>query len=131
MEASLKVHTPAPVPRNTTDWVRKFEASKTLNDAVETIHSKLMSGAQSEQYFKFLDAIHDSQAVEGSLAADNFSASLLIREHARKNGDVLVSRQNLDVINKALGVVLRRYGLSRKERRNTVGGKIVMPENGE
>lgn len=116
---------PVPVPRDTKGWVRKFETSRTLNDAVELQHTKLMNGRQAEKYFNFLDAIHDSQAQEGSLAADNFSAVTMIRDQARNEGDRLVGEQKLATLNKALGVVLKRYGLSRKERANTVGGKIV------
>lgn len=125
LNTKIIAHTPFPVPRESKDWVRKFETSRSLNDAVEAHHTKLMNGRLAEKYFKFLDALHDSQAQEGSLAADNFSAVTMIREQARNEGDRLVGEQNLATLNRSLGVVLKRYGLSRKERANTVGGKVV------
>jgi hypothetical protein len=48
----------------------------------------------------------------------------MIREKALELGYSLAD-EKWATISKALGVVLRRYGLSRKERKNTVNGEVV------
>jgi hypothetical protein len=55
-------------------------------------------------------------------------AALMIRHKATELGSE-VSSENLATIIKAVGVVLRRYGESRKQRRNRVGGETVDPES--
>jgi hypothetical protein len=108
---------------------RKSENTRTLNDQVEEIHLGLYE--TDKAYKAFLYAVYDEQAVEGSLSADNTMAAALIREHAQAKGNVEVSKQKLATISKALGVVLRRYGFSRNERRNMLGGEIVPGGNGD
>jgi len=120
---------PAPLPATGEDWdaLRDHKISLTLNDKVEVIHNRLR---ENDKYARYLYAVYDEQAEEGSLSADNVMAALMIRQAAKKeNGEEEVASQKLATINKALGVVLRRYHLSRKERRNTIGGEII-PENG-
>lgn len=104
------------------NWVRQIKARLTLNDQVEALHTTLYD---DESYVKLLDAVYDEQAVEGSLSADNTIAAQRIREAAKKGGIVDVAEAKLATISKALGVVLRRYGASRKDRRNMVGGTVV------
>jgi len=108
---------------------RKLKGRRTLNDQVEDVHLALYDS--DEGYRNFLYAVYDEQAVEGSLAADNFKAAELIREKAKKMGYEELGRQKLATITKALGVVLRRYGFSRKERRDTIGGEIVPSDTGD
>jgi hypothetical protein len=48
----------------------------------------------------------------------------MIRARATKENSP-VAREKLATLVKSLGIVLRRYGLSRKERRQTVAGEIV------
>ena len=85
---------------------------------------------ENDEYRSYLRAVHDSQAVEGSLAADNLMAAQMIRAKAKTIDGNEVGKENLATINKALNVVLRRYHVSRKERRNLVGGEQVPGENG-
>jgi hypothetical protein len=120
----------APLPSNVADFVsqRKTGLARTLNDLVEEAHLALY---EDENYLRFLNAVYDGQAVEGSLAADNFMAAQIIRNWAHKNGKGQLSREHLAPIVNALGVVLRRYRLSRKERRNMLDGKIIEGSNGE
>ncbi len=108
---------------------RKIKARRTLNDQIEEIHLKLYE--TDEKYVAYLEAVIDAQAVEGSLVADNHEAARVIRETAEKMKNVEVSRQNITTIKHALGVVTRRYGLSRKERRDMVGGEVYPDKNGE
>jgi hypothetical protein len=51
----------------------------------------------------------------------------MIRDAAPDNSPL--KREKLAPINQSLAVVLRRYHKSRKERRQTVGGKIVPDAN--
>jgi hypothetical protein len=98
----------------------------TLNDLVDDIHHLLV---RDERYRAFLHAVYDEQAVEGSLAVDDVMAAEMIREKAKEIGSTEVARQKLATISKALHVVLRRYGLSRKERRDRIRGEII-PSDG-
>jgi hypothetical protein len=95
---------------------------RTLNDAVEEIHLAMYP---NEKYRGYLEAVNDSEAKEGSCSADNFVAASMIREYAKDKGRQEVFRQNLHTINLTLGVVLRRYNSTRKQRRNMLGGTIV------
>jgi len=83
-----------------------------------------------EEYLSLLDAVYDEQAVEGSLNADNVMSAKKIRDMAEKRNSPLKD-QKLATISKALGVVLRRYGVSRKDRRDTVDGRPVASSNGD
>jgi hypothetical protein len=123
---------PVPVPRDLAKWTRKSPFSRTLNDQVEEIHRALMD-QEHEDYITFLDAVHDSQAVEGSLAIDNSKAAEIIRNYAldAEHPNSYLAKQKLATIVKSLGVVLRRYNQSRVERRNTVSGQTVATDHGE
>lgn len=115
-----------PLPASIEDWVRTLKSERTLNDLVEDIHRILVN--ENDEYRELLRATYDAHAVEGSLAADNVLASIMIRDKAKEMGSE-VATQKLAIINLALGVVLRRYNASRKQRRNTVGGQEVAPES--
>lgn len=129
LETGKSVKAFVPVPRHLDEWVRKSPFNRTLNDLVEEIHIELVNS--NENYRKFLDAVYDEQAVEGSLVADNLEAARIIREAALKERKVAVSNQKLATLSKALNLVLKRYNQSRKDRRNTVGGHRVDDTGGE
>lgn len=122
---------PPPLPATVVDFMkqRKVMTTRTLNDQVEELHLRLYES--NETYKRYLDAVWDEDAVEGSLACDNTLASEIIRDLSQKSGNREVGSKKLATISKALGVVLRRYGQSRKERRNMVGGEIVPGDNGD
>lgn len=105
---------------------RKIKATRTINDEVETLYLKLII----HDWFRLLlEAVYDDLAVEGSLAADNYTAAWAIRDLAKKDDQSpQVAALKLATISKALQVVSRRYAFSRKERRNMVGG-VIYPEN--
>jgi hypothetical protein len=107
--------------------MRKSKSVRTLNDAVEEIHLTLFN---DEKYHAYHDAVYDEQAVEGSLSADNLMAAQLIRNYAMSKGRTEVAKEKLATISKALGVVLNRYNLGRRSRRNMLGGEIVPDANG-
>lgn len=127
--ADIKL-SPPPLPTSVEEFrsYRKVDLRRTLNDMVEEIHLDLYD---TEEYPKLLYAVYDEQAVEGSLSADNILAAQAIRERAKKLGRDEITREKLATIAKALGVVLRRYGFSRKERRNMIHGEVIPNDNNE
>jgi hypothetical protein len=84
-----------------------------INDQVEQAHLDLIA---DDQYIAFLSAVDNKRAVEGNLFSDDMQAATMIRDWARAHGSLL-AREKLATIIKALRVVLRRYGCSRKQRR--------------
>jgi hypothetical protein len=118
-----------PLPERIEDWERQIKAERTLNDLVEDIHRVLTN--ESAAYRGYLRAVYDAHAVEGSLAADNILAAMLIRDKAKEIGSTEVAEEKLAIINLSLGVVLRRYKASRKQRRNMVHGEEVPNDNDE
>jgi hypothetical protein len=134
-----------PLPKTRQEMMahRKRSLSYTLNDRIEAIHLRLIPeegtvvppaddeeaarlAEYQNQYFLYLDAVYDEQAVEGKIAADNQEAARIIREVAKDMGDdPYVASQKLVTIVRSLGVVLRRYGMSRNERAHSIDGEIV------
>lgn len=129
---SLKPLPPAfPATRN--QWHRFIKTNRTINDYVEEMHLILIDDTEvRDKYQGFLWAVYDEQAVEGSLSADNTMAAMMIRDRAREIEDNHpLTGEKLATISKALGVVLRRYHQSRKERRLMVDGEIVQSDSNE
>lgn len=93
--------------------------AKILNDLVEIVHRKLV---EDNLYVDLLNATYDELAVEGSLAADNFMAALMIRNKAKEMQLSDVYEEKLANIVVALNIVLRRYRADRKSRREHVKG---------
>jgi hypothetical protein len=52
----------------------------------------------------------------------------MLRDKAEVINNREVAKRKLATIRKSLGVVLRRYHVDRKRRKNTVGGEYVPPE---
>lgn len=93
---------------------KKTKQKATLNDMIDALHLSLW---EDPEYQKFLDAVYNEQAVEGSTACDDVEASRMLRKKAREQGNQYIAGLKLATIMKGLHVVLRRYGISRKERR--------------
>jgi hypothetical protein len=128
---SRQLAAPPPLPATKDELLaqRVGQMRRTLNDMVEDIHVALYD---NEKYSAYLYAVYDEQAVEGSLAADNVMAATMVREHAKKsNNENPLAKEKLATISKALGVVLRRYEISRKERRNMIHGETVPGDSGD
>lgn len=125
--SSSNVRNFIPLPPTPADWVRKVKFNYTINDQVEEIHKAVLD---RPEYVALLQAVYDEQAVEGSLAADNTLAAMELRKHAAKSNSP-IAKEKLATISKALNVVMRRYGVSRKERRNMVSGEIVPGDSGD
>jgi hypothetical protein len=122
---------PPALPTTLEDWISHLKDRPSINDLVEDIHKMLISGDTGKLYISYLSAVYDEQAVEGSLAADNIEAARMIREKANTIEDHLLQHEKLATISKSLGVVLRRYHFSRKERRQMVDGQVVPDNSGD
>ena len=120
------------LPTNVEDFRerREIASARTLNDIVDEI---VLTLYRNEKFRRFLDAVYDEQAVEGSLAADNIMAATMIRDEAKRLSRPEAADQKLATLSKSHGVVLRRYKATRKARRDMIGGKVVPPDenNGE
>lgn len=120
---------PTPLPAKSDNWQRKIKSARTLNDHVEDVHLSLWD--DNPEYRQFLEAVWDSDAIEGSLSIDNTMAAIMLRDKAKNIEGNPVDKKKLDTIVKSLGIVLRRYEFSRRERRHTVEGiKMPAPADG-
>jgi hypothetical protein len=126
MSRNLNLQEAPPLPAKIEDWERFVDAEPSLNDLVENVHKILVN--ENPEYRAYLRATYDQHAITGSLSFDNCKACEILQEKAREIGNTEVASEKLAVINLALGVVLRRYHKSRKQRRNTVGGERVPTE---
>ena len=125
---------PPPLPAAVEEWVLTLKRQPSINDQVQQVHKTLIPNAE---YRRVLRATTNPQAYEGSIASDNNVAAMMIREQAKTmpemdliNGDANNDRASLQSIIIALNVVLNRYGLGRKQRKNLVGGEQA-PSNGD
>jgi hypothetical protein len=128
----VPVQPKVPVPRKDEDWKLRTKDRLTINDHVQVAHLALREDAG---YMRMIDAIYDSEAVEGALSDDDVFAALAIRRWAeQQDADVSPSasailQANTATIRHAHLIVLSRYGMSRKQRRKTVGGHAVDSDN--
>jgi hypothetical protein len=107
---------PPPLPATRSELLAgyKLKRRRNINDLVEEIIVKLWDN--DENFMKYVEAIYDSDAVEGSLVEDDTMAALIIRDVARKEKQTEVADKNLHTIKLAMKVGLRRFGVSRPER---------------
>lgn len=87
-----------------------------VNGQVDEIVSRIL--IEDEEFRRLLEALDPEQAIEGDLKTDDHMAALKIREAAIRNGISPLATEQLATIRKALNVVMRRYGICRKERRD-------------
>lgn len=120
---------PTQLPAKMEDWQRTLQGHRTINDHVEDVLEVLVN--KSPEFRALLEAVWDTDAVEGSLSADNIIAAQMIRDAARKEDPEHhpLAKRKLATLVRSLGVVLRRYDADRKTRRQTVDGKIVPDGN--
>jgi hypothetical protein len=110
----LKVAPPLPATRTDLLAGYKLKRRRSINDLVEEIVVKLWDN--DEKFMKYVDAIYNEQAVEGSLDDDDTMAALIIRDTAERDKHAEVAAQNIRTIKLAMRVVLKRFGVSRPER---------------
>lgn len=110
----LKVAPPLPATRTALLAGYKLKRRRSINDLVEEIVVKLWDN--DEKFMKYVNAIYDSQAVEGSMDDDDVMAAIIIRDTAARDKHVEVAQQNVRTIKLAMRVALKRFGISRNER---------------
>jgi len=105
-----------PLPATRADLLAgyKLKRKRSINDLVEEIIVKLWD--HDEEFMKYVDAIYDEEAVEGSLEDDDTMAAQIIRNYAKKENHTEVAGKNLHTIKLAMRVGLRRFGIARPER---------------
>lgn len=115
-EAATQLRVPPPLPETRTALLAqyKLKRKRSINDLVEEIIVKLWDN--DADFMRYIDAIYDSQAVEGSLVEDDTMAAQLIRNVAKKDGNGAVADQNLHTIKLAMRVGLRRFDVDRPTR---------------
>ena len=128
IERSLRIAAP-PLPPTVMDLLnqRKSLRTRSLNDDVEEIHLRLW---ENPQYRALFLAIWREEAIEGSFIDDDCEAARMVRQHAIKHEVPIAKGAKLASIRHSLKVVARRYGISRKERQNMVGGEVVSTGGG-
>jgi hypothetical protein len=117
--------TPLPVTREALEAARMLKARPTILDLIEPIVLALW---EDEDFRRFVDAIVDSDAIEGSMEYDDVRAAEMIRDHARANNHTDIGGKNLKTLVHALRLVLKRYGQGRKQRGSIIGGETVMAD---
>lgn len=120
MSTALKPVPPA-LPATKEDWLaeRRIKDAPNILDWVEDIHLSLLANDDKRDHYQaYINAIYDSQAVEGTMECDDQEAARMIRETAvATDPNHPLGKEKLKSIIKAWKSVLRRYRKSRKERR--------------
>lgn len=111
----------APFPTTVADLVRAKPAKRSLNDMVEEFWRQLYDNVN---FRKLVDVAYNEQAIIGNIEANYLIAAQMIQALA-KDTKSLVADENLVTIRRSLKWVLKQYGLSPKQRRNTLGGNIL------
>jgi hypothetical protein len=104
------------LPISSSGLSRKNLSHRTINDEVEALFLPLYEA--DADFREQLEAVYDSEAVEGSLRADDYDAATLLRQSAPAGSRV--AQSNKETLRRAISVVLRRYNISRNERRGTI-----------
>jgi hypothetical protein len=124
---------PPALPTNSQGMLarRKMPVVTSINDSMDQVHLSLCDeeAELKARYLGLLDAVYNSQAVEGSLTGDDYAAAFLIREYAKEHNHPLLANAKADTIVHALRVVMNRYQIGRKYRRHMVSGQYVPDEN--
>lgn len=134
MNDASRARPPAlPISREVMEKGRLVHPSFTLNDLVDRVHGVAWDHEQlGGKYRRYLDAVWDSDAVEGAQAIDNVEAARVLREVAAGvPGCEDVAKKNLATLVRSLAVVTRRLGIARQQRRDQVGGETVRPSTND
>jgi hypothetical protein len=115
-DALLKVAPALPETRDDLLAQYKLKRRRSINDLVEEVIVKLWDN--DDNFMKYVEAIYDSQAIEGSMDDDDVMAALIIRDTAKRDKHVEVADQNVHTIKLAMRVALRRFDLGRGQRYN-------------
>lgn len=101
---------------------RKTLRTRTLNDDVEDAFLKLWENPEFKKYFL---PIWREETIEGSFIDDEVCAANMLRLFAVENNMPIAKNAKLGALRHSLRVVTKRYGMSRSERQQIVGGEYV------
>jgi len=115
-EALLKI--PPTLPQTREDLLAQYKLKRrrSINDLVEEVIVKLWDN--NEEFMKYVNAIYDSEAVEGSMDDDDVMAALIIRDTAKQDKHIEVADRNIHTIKLAMRVALKRFDVGRGQRFN-------------
>jgi hypothetical protein len=90
-----------------------------FNDRVQGAYFGVRDDPQRGELFREMrQACTNDYAVEGHISDDDSESSRLLRDYAREEiGDAVVAGAKLSEIRRAIGVVERRFKISRNQRR--------------
>ena len=116
MGTTSELRVPPPLPETRANLLAQYrlKRKRSINDLVEEIIIKLWDS--DGDFMRYLDAVWNEQAVEGSIDEDDTMAAQIIRNFAKKENNSAVSEQNLRTIKLAMRVGLRRVGVDRPTR---------------
>jgi hypothetical protein len=118
---------PTPLPVRFEDLVLKGKPRVTFNDHVHRVFE--LCYRHDPEFRAYLNEVENSAAITGAIDIDDIKACEMIQVKAQQENMDIVADAKLATIRIALHVVMNRYGLSRKVRRNTLEGKYVDPKN--
>lgn len=94
--------------------MRRSQSKTNLHDEVERLYLVLFDDPE----FRCLrDAVYREQCVEGNFIDDDVASASMIRELAKRENNITVTREKLAVIRRSIGVVEKRYEATREQRR--------------
>ena len=92
---------------------RKKPAKVALHDRVEQLYLDLY---ENPDFRALREPVYREQAVEGDLRDDDTCAAQMIRNEAKRVGDLMVAKEKLAVIRRSMMVVETRYNATRRQR---------------
>lgn len=115
MSTSQEQRTYLALPQTVADLIdqRKKPKKATLHDQVEGLYLGLYS---NDEFRKLREPVYREQSIEGDLRDDDARAAMMIRDEAKKKGNLMVMREKLAVIRRSILVVESRYNTSRRQR---------------
>lgn len=104
-----------PMPRTKAALLaqRLNKSARDFNDMVEQV---LLENIDDQELGDYLEAADNDKAVTGRCDYDDVMAAHRIKELAYGMEIIPVAEEKIATIKRALGVALRRYGLTRKQR---------------
>ena len=94
--------------------MRRNQSTRSLHDEVERLYLVLY---ETEDFRNLREAVYREQCVEGNFIDDDVASAQMIRDLAKRENIVVITREKLSVIRHSIGVVERRYEASREQRR--------------
>ena len=102
------------VPLTAAELVLQRKGKAMMSDT-DRFEGYVLAVYDSKAFAPYREAMADGEVVEGSPRADDQEIARMCRDAARMANDEVVGRWTLDRCRHALGNVLRRFAVSRRE----------------